>query len=165
MDPKVATSHMKFDDPLQFWSIFSSALNETRRLRVRSSAVLPQYKYLGIELGKQWKPADVNPLILAQMKSDLQEIGDLALGNMPLAGTLKNGWVIPPGNTGFGGTDYLSRLAVAVFGLTANVATEAIYYSGILDGNDQPMTGAKQYTLTLKPPMAYAQPVPPGFGP
>jgi hypothetical protein len=163
MDPKVATSHMKFDDPLQFWSIFSAALNENPPPASEINAVLPQYKYLGIELGKQWKPADVNPLILAQMKKASAQIGDLALGNMPLVGTLKNGWVIPPANTGFGGTDYLSRLAVAVFGLTANVATEAIYYSGILDGNDQPMTGAKQYTLTLKPPMAYAQPVPPGF--
>ena len=44
----------------------------------------------------------------------------MALGTMPLAGTLKNGWVIPPANTGFGGADYLSRLDVAVFGLTAN---------------------------------------------
>ncbi len=163
MDPKVATSHMKFDDPLQFWSIFSAAMNENPPPASEIKAMLPQFKYLGIELGKQWKPADVNPLILGQMKKASAEIGPLALGNMPLAGTLKHGWVIPPANTGFGGTDYLSRLAVAVFGLTANVATEAIYYSGILDGNDQPMTGAKNYTLTLKPPMAYAQPIPPGF--
>ena len=125
--------------------------------------MLPSFKYLGIELGKQWKPSDVDPLILAQMKKAAQEIGDMALGTMPLAGTLKNGWVIPPANTGYAGADYLSRLDVAVFGLTANTATQAIYYSGVLDGNNQPMTGEKKYTMTLKPPMAYAKPVPPGF--
>jgi len=87
----------------------------------------------------------------------------LALGAMPLGGKLANGWIIPPASTGNAGTDYLARLCVAVFGLTANTVTEAIYYSGVLDGNDQVMTGAKKYTLTLKEPMDYATPVPPGF--
>ena len=163
MTPGVATSHMQFDDPLQFWSIFSAAMNENPPPQSEIDSMLPQFKYLGIVLGKQWKPEDVNPLILAEMKQAAAEIGDMALGTMPLAGTLKNGWVIPPANTGYAGTDYLSRLCVAVFGLTANTSTQAIYYSGILDGNNQPMTGAKKYTLTLKEPMDYAKPVPPGF--
>jgi hypothetical protein len=163
MNPKVATSHMQFDDPLQFWSICSAAMNENPPPQSEVTAVLPQFKYLGLELGKQWKPDTVNPLILAQMKKASQQIGGLALGTMPLAGKLANGWVIPPANTGFGGTDYLSRLDVAVFGLTANTVEQAIYYSGVLDGNNHPMTGAKRYTMTLKEPMLYAKPVPPGF--
>ena len=97
------------------------------------------------------------------MKFAAANIGKLALGAMPLAGTLKEGWVIPPYNTGNAGTDYLSRLSVAVFGLTANATNQAIYYSGVLDGNNKPMTGAKKYTMTLKPPMEYAKPVAPGF--
>ncbi|MGO8738428.1 DUF1254 domain-containing protein [Rhodoblastus sp.] len=163
MTPGVATSHMQFDDPLQFWSLFSAALNENPPPASEIATVLPSFKYLGIELGKQWKPENVPPAILAQMKVAAASIGDLALGTMPLAGTLKNGWVIPPYNTGDAGTDYLSRLDVAVFGLTANAANQAIYYSGVLDGNNQPMTGAKRYTMTLKPPMDYAKPVAPGF--
>jgi hypothetical protein len=163
MAPKVATSHMKFDDPLQFWSICSAAMNENPPPKNEIDAVLPQFKYLGLELGRQWKPDAVNPLILAQMKKASAQIGDMALGTMPLAGRLQNGWVIPPANTGFAGTDYLSRLDVAVFGLTANSATEAIYYSGVLDGNNEPMTGAKKYTITFREPMLYAKPVPPGF--
>ena len=163
MNPKVATSHMQFNDPLQFWSICSAAMNENPPPQSEVTAVLPQFKYLGLELGQQWKPDTVNPLILEQMKKASQQIGGLALGTMPLAGKLANGWVIPPANTGFGGTDYLSRLDVAVFGLTANTVEQAIYYSGVLDGNNQPMTGAKRYTMTLKEPMLYAKPVPPGF--
>ncbi|MFO1477814.1 MAG: DUF1214 domain-containing protein [Verrucomicrobiota bacterium] len=163
LTPGVATSHCQFDDPIQFWSIFSAAMNENPPPASEIASVLPQFEYLGIKLGKQWKPEDVNPLILAEMKKAAASIGDLALGTMPLAGTLKHGWVIPPANTGNAGPDYLSRLCVAVFGLTANISTEAIYYSGVLDGNNQPMTGAKKYTLTLKQPMAYAKPVPPGF--
>jgi len=163
MNPKVATSHMQFDDPLQFWSIFSAAMNENPPPESEIKSVLPQYKYLGIEFGKQWKPENVNPLILAQMRKAAAAIGDIGYATMPLAGTLKDGWIIPPANTGAGGADYLSRLCVAVFGLTANTPNQAVYYPGPLDGNNQEMTGAKQYTLTLKQPMAYATPVPPGF--
>ena len=59
MTPGVATSHMQFDDPLQFWSIFSNALNENPPPASEIAAILPSLKYLGIELGKQWKPEDV----------------------------------------------------------------------------------------------------------
>src|SRR5262245_30872684 len=163
MNPKVATSRMQFDDPLQFWSIFSSALNENPPPRNQIEVVLPQYVHLGIELGKRWKPENVNPIILEQMKKASRQIGDLALATMATGGRLSNGWVIPPPNTGLAGTDYLSRLDVAVFGLTANTVTEAIYYAGILDGNNEPMIGAKRYTMTFKGPMQYARAVPPGF--
>ena len=52
MEPGVATSHMQFDDPLQFWSIFSAALNENPPPASQIEAVLPQFKYLGIEIGR-----------------------------------------------------------------------------------------------------------------
>jgi hypothetical protein len=48
-------------------------------------------------------------------------------------------------------------------GLTGNTVEQAIYYGGFLDGNNEALTGKKRYTLTLKEPMLYAQPVPPGF--
>ena len=37
--------------PLQFWSIFSAAMNENPPPQSQIDAVLPQFKYLGIELG------------------------------------------------------------------------------------------------------------------
>src|SRR5271165_582252 len=59
-------------------------LNENPPPESEIKAVLPQFKYLGIELGKPWKRESVNPLILAQMKQAAQEIGPMALGTMPL---------------------------------------------------------------------------------
>jgi len=166
LKPGVATSHMQFDDPLQFWSIFSAAMNENPPPASQIEALLPSFKYLGIELGKQWKPSDVDAMTLERMKKAAQEIGPMALDIMPMVGgggAQKHGWIIPPYNTGYAGVDYQSRLVVAVFGLTANTTDQAIYYSGVLDGNNQPMTGEKDYTLTLKPPMTYAKIVPPGY--
>ena len=163
MTPGVATSHMQFLDPLQFWSIFSAAMNENPPPESEIKSVLPLFKYLGIELGKQWKAEDVNPLILEQMKKAAREIGPMAFGTAPLGGLQANGWIIPPANFGNAGPDYLTRLDVAVIGLTGNTVEQAIYYGGFLDGNNEPLTGKKRYTLTLKEPMLYAQPVPPGF--
>lgn len=76
-----ALSREQIDDRRrQFWSIFSAAMNENPPPAAQIEAVLPAFKYLAIELSRQWKPEDVNPLILAQMKKAAQQIGPLALG-------------------------------------------------------------------------------------
>ena len=163
VNPKVASSQMQFTDPLQFWEIFSAAMNENPPPQSEIASVLPVYRYLGIELGKQWKRENVDPLIREQMKIAAQEIGPLMNQSLAIGGGLAEGWIIPPPNLGMPGADYLARAIVAVFGLTSNTPAEAIYYSGMLDGNSQPLTGAKRYRMTLKEPMLYAKRIPPGF--
>jgi hypothetical protein len=163
MNPKVATSLMDFDDPLQFWSIFAAAMNENPPPQNEIDAVLPQFKYLGIEFGKPFDPKGVNPIYLGAMKKVAKDIGPMVVESMPLVGRLKDGWIIPPANTGNAGNDYMSRCVVAIFGLTANTPIQAIYYPGPLDGHSQPLTGAKKYTMTFSGPIGFAQPVPPRF--
>jgi hypothetical protein len=163
VDPKVASSHMPFADPLQFWEIFSAAMNENPPPKNEIAAVLPQFGYLGIALGKQWKRENVKPVILEQMKEVAAQIGPTILAQMTIVGNAKSGWVIPPANTGLAGADYPGRATIAVFGLTANTTAEAIYYAGSQDDTGQPLTGAKRYTITFTPPMDYITPIPPGF--
>jgi hypothetical protein len=163
LDPKVATSHMAFADPLQFWEIFSAAMNENPPPQNQIAAVLPQFRHLGIALGKPWKRENVNPVILEQMKEVAAQIGPTIIAQMKTTGYTSNGWLILPANTGLPGADYGLRAAIAVFGLTANTPAEAIYYPGSQDGTGQPLTGAKRYTITFKPPMYYITPIPPGF--
>ena len=49
IDPKVASSQMRFVDPLQFWEIFSAAMNENPPPAAEIDSVLPQFAYLGID--------------------------------------------------------------------------------------------------------------------
>jgi len=161
--PKVASSQLKFVDPLQFWSIFSAAMNENPPPQSQIDAVLPQFKYLGIELGKQWKPEDVNPLVLAEMKLAAQEVGSMMNLSAPIVGKPSNGWFIPPANFGATGADYLTRGINSVLGLTANTTVEAIYYLGALDAKGRPLDGKTAYTVNFKGPIPYAQAIPPGF--
>ncbi len=130
MNPKVASSLMDFDDPMQFWSIFAVAMNESPPPRDEIDTVLPQFRYLGIEFGKPWNPKGVNPLYLAVMKKVAQELGPTITNSMPIVGKLKNGWIIPPANTGNAGKDFMSRCVVAIFGLTANTPDPG----GVLSG-------------------------------
>ena len=161
--PDIASSQMLFDDPLQFWSIFAATLNENPPPRDEIDAVLPSFKYLGIELGRPWRPEALRPVVLEVMKQTAAHIAALVSANMPLIGRPANCWLLLPANVGRAGADYLSRAAVAIFGLTANVPEQAIYYSASFDAEGAPLTGAKRYTIAFTDPMAYLTPIPPGF--
>ena len=84
-------------------------MNENPPPHNQVEAVLPQFKYLGIELGKPWKPEDVNPLVLGEMKLAAQEVGSMMDVVGPIVGKPSNGWDIPPANFGATGADYLTR--------------------------------------------------------
>ncbi len=167
VDPKVASSQMKFDDPMQFWSIFSAAMNENPPPKSAIEGLLPVFRYLGIELGKPWTGQGVNPVFLEEMKRASEAIGPLMNKALPLmGGTIANGWVIPPANVGLPEADYMLGGAVAVVGLTANSTAEAIYYPGVQDVHDEPLTGAKRYKMTFSgaiQPGSFADFVAPGF--
>ena len=163
INTKVASSLMQFDDPLQFWEIFSVAMNESPPPASEIKSVLPQFKLLGIELGKPWKRENVSPVILGQMQKAAAGIGPMSVASGALLGKLANGWILPPANMGNFGADYPTRAVVAVFGLTANTPVEALYFTSAGDANIQPMTGAKKYSMTFTEPMDYLKSRYPGF--
>ncbi len=105
INPEVASSQMQFLDPLQFWTIFAAAMNENPPPPNEIEAVLPQFKYLGIELGKPWQRDGLNPLILEAMKRAAADIGPMMMPLLPILGNTANGWNIPPANVGMPGAD------------------------------------------------------------
>jgi hypothetical protein len=163
INPKVASSQMQFLDPLQFWEIFAAAMNENPPPRNEIETVLPQFRYLGIELGQKWQRESINPLIQSEMKSAAQKIAPMMMPLIPILSVTANGWNIPPANLGMPGADYPERAVVAVFGLTSNTPDESIYYTSITDGSGRKLTGTKRYTLTLKEQMDCIKVVAPGF--
>src|ERR1700691_2698533 len=86
INSKVASSQMQFLDPLQFWEIFSVAMNENPPLASEIESVLPQFKYLGSELGKSWRREGVQQHILEQMKSAAKTIGPMMMPLLPILG-------------------------------------------------------------------------------
>jgi DNA sulfur modification protein DndE len=148
---------------LQFWEIFSAAMNENPPPAAEIDSVLPQFAYLGIELGKLWKRENVQPQILNQMRSAAEGIGAVMMPLLPYLGRTANGWNIPPVSVGAPGADYPERALVAVFGLTSNTTKEAIYYTSVSDANGKPLTGANRYVLTFNNSTPCIEAVAPGF--
>ena len=143
VDPKLPVSVLDFKDPLQFWEILSAVMNENPPSADQIAALLPMFKPLGLELGKQWDRSKVDPIVLKAMASAAREIPDL-MNTIPF-GRLENGWFIPPSTIGDPRTDYRIRAIVARVGLTANAPREAVYLDGMLDADGNRLTGAKRY--------------------
>ncbi len=158
INPKLPVSALDFRDPLQFWEILSVALNENPPPKDQIDALLPMYQPLGLEFGKVWDRSKIDPIVLKSMRQSAEKIAPTMV-KMPFA-TLLNGWFLYSPNAGDWGTNYKYRAICARVGLTANTASEAIYFTGTADGEGQPLTGAKRYTMTWQkaPPV-----VNPGF--
>lgn len=157
-NPKLPVSAVDFKDPLQFWQILSAAINENPPPKDQITALLPMFKLLGIEFGKQWDMSKVSPVILASMKQAAQQIGALN-ANLPV-GKIVNNWFMPPVAIGNAQANYFLRAIVARVGLTANTPQEAIYFMTSMDSESHDLMSNKKYTVTFKqlPPF-----ISPGF--
>jgi hypothetical protein len=60
---------------------------------------------------------------------------------------LRDGWAVPPMAIGQYGTDYGLRAVVAMAGLGANLAADAVYPNAQFDADGEPLTGGKRYVL------------------
>jgi len=164
LKPDVASSLLLFDDPMQFWSICADTMNENPPRQDMIDAVLPQYKYLGFDLGKPWKQENVlNSIFLDEMKKVGQEIGPMIADLPYLIGPNGNGWIVTPYNFGSPGPDYLTAAVHSVLGLTANNSDEAFYIWSQYDGDLKQLDGTKNYTMTFPKSFPFTGVVDPGF--
>lgn len=156
VDPNLPVSALDFKDPLQFWELFSVAMNENPPPKDQITALLPSFKPLGLELGKNWNRSKVSPVVLAVMEKAAKDIAPM-LNELPF-GTNYQGAFIPAPTIGNSQTDYRTRAVIARIGLTANTPFEAVYWIYTVDGTGQPLTGAKRYTMTFKGEIPYIKP-------
>ena len=156
INPDLPVSAADFKDPLQFWKILSAAINENPPPKDQINGLLPMFKLLGIEYGKQWEPGNISPIILDSMKRAAQNIGPLN-SNLPV-GEFVNNWFMPPPAIGNPQNDYYMRAIVARVGLTANTPQEAIYFMGTTDSSYAGLMSGKNYTITFKQLPPYIKP-------
>lgn len=155
-NPKLPVSTLQYKDPLQFWDMLVNAMNENPPPQDQITALLPLFKPLGIELGKPWDRAKVNPVVLKAMNNAALEIGNM-LAKLPV-GTWFQGAFLPPPSIGNFGTDYATRAVIGRIGLTANTPFEAVYWDYTADEQQQLLTGAHNYTITFKQELPYLKP-------
>ena len=104
-------------------------------------------KALGLEPGKPFDAAKLDPKIVAAINDAAKE----AQKEMPEAvtriGNRVNGWNIMTENVGTYGTSYRQRALIALAGLGANLPEDAIYPTAFVDADGKPLDAANKYTL------------------
>ncbi|MBL8580063.1 MAG: DUF1254 domain-containing protein [Mesorhizobium sp.] len=104
---------------------------------------------LGIEPGKPFEMAKLDPAVQAALKDIPQTALQKIMNNTSALGEVANGWIISKGLGTYGPNDYLKRATVAALGWPANQQDDAVYPYTEVDASGQKFTGANNYTLTF----------------
>ncbi|MBS1213229.1 MAG: hypothetical protein H6R26_1846, partial [Proteobacteria bacterium] len=109
--------------------------------------LLFRLKALGIEPGKPFDAAKLDPQTVAVVNRAAKETLEYMRVAMTKSGEKVNGWNIGRDNLGTYGTWYLRRAVIALGGLGANLVEDAVYPTAFVDGKGKPLTGANKYVL------------------
>ena len=107
-------------------------------------------KFASIGIGPGMTPStQANDTIKQALETGIQEGEKLISAQVPVLGTLVNGWTIA--SAGLYGTDYLFRAGVTKLGLGANIGQEAIYPPAFTDIEGKQLSGSNNYTIHFDP--------------
>ena len=112
----------------------------------------------GLHLGETFNWDHLDPAV----QDALNQVPAAALKSMqtklPTLARVVNGWQMNTDTMGVYGDYYLKRAIVAMVGLGANQAVDAIYPLSLVDADGQPYNGANQYVMHFEkdeiPPIA-----------
>jgi len=109
--------------------------------------VVSRMNRIGLTTGYSFDINKTNPMV----KEALEQAPAAGLKMMKekLASTrnLINGWMVSTELMGAYGTNYLSRAAVAMVGLGANLPEDAVYPMNLADGDGKPTDGSSKYVI------------------
>lgn len=109
--------------------------------------MLAKLAKIGIVPGAPFDPAKLDPAVARGLEKALPTALEKLTAASKQTGEPINGWRIPSMKLGDFGTDYGTRAVVALIGLGANLAADAVYPSAFVDSDNQPLNGANRYVL------------------
>jgi hypothetical protein len=109
--------------------------------------ILYRLRALGVEPGKPFDPAKLDPSTVAIINKAAAETQRMMPIWMLKDGDMVNGWNIGRSNMGTYGTSYKRRANIAMGGIGANLPEDAIYPVAFVDGGGKTLTGGKKYVL------------------
>jgi len=109
--------------------------------------VLTKLAKIGIVPGQKFDPAKLDPAVAKGLEKALPVAMEKLTAASKETGAPVNGWRVPSMKLADFGTDYGTRAVVALVGLGANLAADAVYPSAFVDGEGKPLSGANKYVL------------------
>ncbi len=115
------------------------------------SALTSQFAAIGLTAEKGFDPASLSPATIKGLERGYAAGRDIVKMEAQKTGGIEaNGWAYNL-NAGKWGQDFNLRAAIAFRSLGQNTPEEALYMNTRQDGDKQPLSGAKAYTITFKP--------------
>jgi hypothetical protein len=111
------------------------------------ASIVSKLAKIGVVPGQDFDINKLDPAVAAGLEQSVQMAVAKVQTEGPKIGTRVNGWNILPMNIANFGTDYQTRAIVALMGLGANIAKDAIYPTAFVDSNRSPLNGANRYVL------------------
>jgi hypothetical protein len=126
---------------------YAAELLKVNPPHITDQPIVAQLQKLGIEPGKSFDMAKVDPAIRNAMAGAREEAQKLMAWKLPTLARVVNGWSMNTDTMGVYGNYYLKRAMVAQIGLGANLPEDAIYPLNLGDETGKPLDGVNKYTL------------------
>jgi hypothetical protein len=141
--PKTQVDNMPAD---KFFA-YAAALLEINPPHITDQPIIAQMRKIGIEPGKSFDMAKLDPAIRDALASAPEDGRKLMAWKVPTLARVENGWSMNTDTMGVYGNYYLKRAIVTQLGLGANLPEDAIYPLNLGDEAGKPLDGANRYTL------------------
>jgi hypothetical protein len=126
---------------------YAAELLKTHPPHITDQPIIAQMKRIGIEPGKTFDFASLDPAVQQALQSAPAEAQKLMEWKLPTLARVVNGWSMNTDTMGVYGNYYLKRAIVAQEGLGANLPEDAIYPLNLADNTGKPLDGANGYVL------------------
>jgi len=126
---------------------YAAELLKVNPPHITDEPIIAQMRKIGIEPGKSFDMAKVDPAVRGALTGAPEEGQKLMAWKVPTLARVVNGWSMNTDTMGVYGNYYLKRAIIAQAGLGANVPEDAIYPINLVDETGKPLDGANKYTL------------------
>jgi hypothetical protein len=141
--PKIQVDAMAAD---KFFA-YAAELLKVHPSHITDQPIVAQLKKIGIEPGKSFDMARLDPAIRTGLASAPEDAQKLMAWKLPTLARVVNGWQMNTDTIGVYGNYYLKRAIIAQIGLGANVPEDAVYPINLTDESGKALDGANKYTL------------------
>ena len=117
---------------------------------VTDQPIVAQMKRIGIEPGKSFDFARLDPTVKKAIEGAPEAAQRLMAWKVPTLARVANHWSMNTDTMGVYGNYYLKRAIVTQFGLGANLPEDAVYPLNLGDETGKPLDGASKYTVTFE---------------
>jgi hypothetical protein len=141
--PKTQVDTMKGGD----YFAYAAELLKLQPPHLTDEPIIAQMKRIGIEPGKSFDIAKVDPVVKRAVEAAPEAGQQLMAWKVPTLAHVANYWSLNTDTMGVYGNYYLKRAIIAQVGLGANLPEDAIYPLNLGDETGKPLEGANRYTI------------------